>query len=41
MGLKSENWATWLSDQEAYQGYESSIFQDFDPASVLGDLMTQ
>ena len=41
MDLKSENWELWLKEQEAFQGYESSIFQDFDHASQLEDLMAQ
>jgi len=39
MDLALTNWAYWLKYTYGYQGYESSIYQDFDPAANYSDIL--
>ena len=39
MDLALTNWAYWLKYTYGYQGYESSIYQDFDPSANYSDIL--
>ena len=39
MDVALQNWAYWLKYTYGYQGYESSIYQDFDPSANYSDIL--
>ena len=39
MDTDLKNWAYWLKYIYGYQGYESSIYQDFDPSANYSDIL--
>jgi hypothetical protein len=39
MDEKTQNWAYWLKYQYGYQGYETSLYQDFDPSRNYENIM--
>ena len=39
MDTALQNWAYWLKYTYGYQGYEQSLYQDFDPTQNYSDIM--